>query len=114
MYPLHGCSQALRAESCQPRGLHVQGYHTEEVIGSYTDYINGIEQLDVPAFLHEGRLCGRGRAGRKTWNDEGYNLLVEVHASILQQLQIVAPYATKHIEEPRMDNEDRQEDWIMK
>ena len=59
-------------------------------------------------------MCGRGRTGRKTWNDEGHNLLAEVHANILQQLQIVAPYATKHIEELRMDNEDKQEEWVMK
>ena len=49
----------------------IQGYHTEEVMGSCTDYIHGMEQLGVPASVHEGRLCGRGRAGRKTWSDEG-------------------------------------------
>src|SRR5438128_7767371 len=97
-----------------PEGCMIQGYHTEEVIGSCTDYINGTEQLGVPASVHEGWLCGRGRVVRKTWNDEGYNLLAEVHASILQQLQIVASYATKHIEELRLDNEDKQEEWIMK
>src|SRR5438105_2854531 len=93
-----------------PEGCMIQGYHTEEVIRSCTDYINGIEQLGVPASLHEGRLCGRGRAGRKTWNNEGHNLLAEVHASILQQLQIVASYTTNHIEELRMDNEEKKEE----
>src|SRR5213595_766057 len=97
-----------------PEGCMIQGYHTEEVVGSCTDYIEGTEQLGVPASVHEGRLCGRGRVGRKTWNDEGHNLLAEVHASILQQLQIVTSYATKHINEIRMDNEDKQEEWIMK
>ena len=97
-----------------PEGYMIQGYHIEEVVGSCTDYINGTEQLGVPVSLHEGWLCGRGRAGRKTWNDEGHNLLAEVHASILQQLQIVVSYASKHIEELRMDNEDKQEEWIMK
>ena len=86
----------------------------EEVIGSCTDYIDGTKQLSVPASVHEGWLCGRGRVGRKTWNNEGYNLLAELHTSILQQLQIVRPYATKHIEKLRMDNEDKQEEWIMK
>ena len=52
--------------------------------------------------------------GRKTRNDAGHNLLVEVHASILQQLQIIVSYAIKHIDELRMDNEDKQEEWIMK
>ena len=92
----------------------IRGYHTEEVVGSCTDYIDSTQQLGVPASVHEGRLCGRGRVGRKTWNDEGHNLLAEVHASMLQRLQIVAPYATKHIKELRMDNEDKQEEWIMK
>src|SRR5437773_7739946 len=97
-----------------PEGCMIQGYHTEEVVGSCTDYINGTEQLGVPASVHEGRLCGRGRVGRKTWNDEGHNLLAEVHASILQQLQIITSYTTKHINELRIDNEDKQEEWIMK
>src|SRR5438128_11690598 len=93
-----------------PEGCMIQGYHTEEVVGSCTDYIDGTQQLGVPASVHEGQLCGRGRVGRETWN----NLLAEVHANILQQLQIVVLYATKHIEELRMDNEDKQEEWIMK
>ena len=66
-----------------PEGCVIQGYHTEEVIRSCTDYIDGTEQLGVRASVHEGRLCVRGRMGRKTWNDEGHNLLAEVHASIL-------------------------------
>ena len=55
-------------------------------------------------YMRDG--CVGRRVGRKTWNDEGHNLLAEVHASILQQLQIVASYATKHIDELHMDNED--------
>src|SRR5438034_10575359 len=97
-----------------PEGCMIQGYHTEEVVGSCTDYIDGTEHLGVPASVHEGRLCGRGRAGRKTWNDEGHNLLAEVHASILQKLQIFTSYTTKHIEKHSMDNDDKQEQRIMK
>src|SRR6266542_3683414 len=117
MYPFERYMVVLKCyvRNCaNPEGCMIQGYHTEEVVGSCTDYIKGTEQLGVPASVHEGHLCGRGRVGRKTWNDEGHNLLVEVHANILQQLQIVASYATKHIEELHMDNEDKQEEWIMK
>src|SRR5438105_281730 len=49
-----------------PEGCMIQGYHMEEVIRSCTDYIDGAEQLSVPPSVHEGRLCGRGRVGRKT------------------------------------------------
>src|SRR5437868_11115780 len=31
-----------------PEGCMIQGYHTEEVIGSCTDYIDGTQQLGVP------------------------------------------------------------------
>src|SRR5438034_9356111 len=78
-----------------PEGCMIQGYHTEEVIRSCTDYIDGMEQLGVPASVHEGRLCGRGWVGRKTWNDVGHKLLVDVHASILQQLQIFSSVGHK-------------------
>src|SRR6266498_204365 len=49
-----------------PEGCMIQAYHTEEVIGSCTNYINGTQQLGVPPSVHEGRLCGRGSVGRKT------------------------------------------------
>ena len=93
MYPFERYMAVLKRyvrNRANPKGCMIQGYHTEEVVGSCTDYIDGTEQLGVPASVHEGRLCGRGRVGRKTWNDEGHKLLAEVHASILQQLQIVA------------------------
>src|SRR5207244_4769728 len=96
------------AESCQPRGLHDSGLP----YGGSRRVVHRLHRWYAiawcPASVHEGQLCGRGRVGRKTWNDEGYNLLAEVHASILQQLQIVASYTTKHIEELRIDNEDKQ------
>src|SRR6266540_661832 len=97
MYPFEQYMAVLKRyvrNRANPEGCMIQGYHTEEVIESCTDYIDGMEQLGVPAFVHEGWLCGRGRVGRKTWNDEGHNVLAEVHASILQQLQIIASYAT--------------------
>src|SRR6266498_4975274 len=109
MYPFERYIAVLKRyvrNHANPEGCMIQGYHTEEVVGSCTDYINGTQQLGVPPSVHEDRLCGRGRVGRKTWNNEGHNLLAEVHASILQQLQIVTSYATKHIEELHMDNED--------
>ena len=68
MYPFERYMAVLKRymwNRANPEGCMIQGYHKEEVIGSCTDYINGTEQLGVPASLHEGRLCGRGRVGRK-------------------------------------------------
>ena len=86
MYPFERYMDVLKRyvqNRANPEGCMIQGYHMEEVVGSCTDYIDGTEQIGVPTSVHEGWLCGRGRVGRKTWNDEEHNLLAEVHASIL-------------------------------
>src|SRR5438105_12804602 len=117
MYPFERYMAVLKRyvrNRANPKGCMIQGYHTEEVVGSCTDYIDGTEQRSVPPSVHEGRWGGGGRGGRKTGNDEGHNLLAEVHAIILQELQMVASYATKHIDELRMLHEDKQDEWIMK
>ena len=67
MYPFERYMAVLKRyvrNRANPEGCMIQGYHTEEVVGSCTDYIDGTQQLGVPASVHEGRLCGRGRVGR--------------------------------------------------
>src|SRR5438552_10370424 len=62
MYPFERYMAVLKRygrNRANPEGCMIQGYHTEEVVGSCTDYIDGTEQLGVPASVHEGRLCGR-------------------------------------------------------
>ena len=68
MYPFERYMAILKCyvrNRANPEGCMIQGYHTKEVVGSCTDYIDGTEQLGVPASLNEGQLCGRGRVGRK-------------------------------------------------
>jgi hypothetical protein len=70
--------------------------------------------IEEEAELHEGRLRGRGRMGQKSFVDRDYNSVSEAHFSVLQQLEIVAPYIEKHLLELRRDNIGRTEAWIMK
>lgn len=48
----------------------MEGYTTEEVIESCIDYIRDRTMIGVSVPIHEGKLCGRGRMGRKTFRVE--------------------------------------------
>jgi hypothetical protein len=72
------------------------------------------KRIGLPIPLHEGRLRGRGRMGHKSFVDRDYNLVSEAHFSVLQQLEIAAPYIEEHLSELRRDNIGRAKAWIMK
>jgi hypothetical protein len=50
------------------------------------------KRIGLPIPLHEGRLRGRGRMGQKSFDDRNCNSVSEAHFSVLQQLEIAAPY----------------------
>jgi hypothetical protein len=56
------------------------------------NYIKDGKKISLPIPLHEARLRGRGRMGQKSFDDRDYNSVSEAHFSVLQQLEIVAPY----------------------
>jgi hypothetical protein len=62
------------------------------------------KRIGLPIPLHEGRLRGRGRMGQKNFVDRDYNSVSEAHFSVLQQLEIVAPYIEEHLSELQRDN----------
>jgi hypothetical protein len=95
-----------------PKDSIMEGYTTEEVVECYTDYIKDEKGIVLPIPLHEGRL--RGRICQKSFVDRDYNSVSEAHFSVLQQLEIVAPYIEKHLSELHRDNIGRTETWIMK
>jgi hypothetical protein len=64
--------------------------------------------------LHEGRLRERGRMGQKSFIDRDYNSVSEAYFSVLQQLEIAAPYIKEHLSELHRDSNGRTEAWIMK
>jgi hypothetical protein len=92
----------------------MEGYTTEEVVECCTDYIKNGKRIGLPIPLYEGRLSGRGRMGQKSFVDRDYHSISEAHFSILQQLEIVAPYIKEHLLELRRDSIGRTEAWIMK
>jgi hypothetical protein len=99
-----------------PEGSIMEGYTTEEVVECCTDYVKDGKMIGLLIPLHEGRLRGRGRGrmGQKSFDDRDYNSVSEAHFSVLQQLEIVAPYIEEHLSELRRDNNGRTEAWIMK
>jgi hypothetical protein len=62
------------------------------------------KRIDLPIPLHEGRLRGRGRMGQKSFVDRYYNSVSEAHFSVLQQLDIAAPYIEEHLSELHRNN----------
>jgi hypothetical protein len=87
----------------------MEGYTTEEVVECCTDYVKDRKRIGLPIPLHEGRLRGRGRMGQKSFVDRDYNSVSEAHFSVLEQLEIDAPYIEEHLSEVRRDNIGRTE-----
>jgi hypothetical protein len=99
-----------------PEGSIMEGYTTEEVVECCANYVKDGKMIGLLIPLHEGRLRGRGRGriGQKSFDDRDYNSVSEAHFSVLQQLEIVAPYIEEHLSELCRDNNGRTEAWIMK
>jgi hypothetical protein len=97
-----------------PEGSIMEGYTTEEVVECCADYVKDGKRIGLSIPLYEGRLRGRGRMSQKSFIDGDYNLVTEVHFSVLQQLEIAAPYMEEHLSELHRDNIGRTEAWIMK
>jgi hypothetical protein len=70
--------------------------------------------IDLLIPLHEGTLRGRGRMSQKSFVDRDYNSVSEAHFSVLQHLEIAAPYIEEHLFKLRRDNNGCTEAWIMK
>jgi hypothetical protein len=84
------------------------------VVECYADYVKDEKKIGLPITLHEGRLRGRGRMSQKSFIDRDYNSVSEAHFSVLQQLEIAAPYIEEPLLELHRDNVGRIEAWIMK
>jgi hypothetical protein len=95
-----------------PEGSIMGGYTTEDVVECCADYVKDGKRIGLPIPLHEGRL--RGRMGQKSFVDRDYNSVHEAHFSVLQQLEIAAPYIEEHLWELCRDNIGHTEVWIMK
>jgi hypothetical protein len=97
-----------------PEGSIMEGCTMEEVVECCTDYVKDEKRIGLPIPLHEGRLRGRERMGQKSFVERDYNSVSETHFSVLQQLEIAAPYIKEHLLELHRDNIGRTEAWIMK
>ena len=97
-----------------PEGSMIEGYSTEKVVECYIDSIKDSNPIGVHASRHEGRLSGRGTKGKKRFIDHDYKAVEEAHFTILQQIQLVAPYVEQHLNELYTKNQGRLYDWILK
>jgi hypothetical protein len=100
--------------SAHPEGSIMEGYTTEEVVECCADYIKDRKRIGLLRPLHEGRLRGRGRMSQKSFVDRDYDSVSEAHFSVLQQLEIAAPYIEEYLSELHRYDIGRTEAWIMK
>jgi hypothetical protein len=89
-----------------PEGSIMECYTTEEVVDYCIDYVKDGKMIGLLIPLHVGRLRGRGRGrmGQKSFVNRDYNSVSEAHFSVLQQLEIAAPYIEEHLSELHRDN----------
>jgi hypothetical protein len=92
-----------------PESSIMEGYTTGEVVECCVDYVKDGKRIGLLIPLHEGRLRGRGRMGQKSFVGRDYNSVSEAHFSVLQQLEIAAPYIEEHLSELHIDNIGRTE-----
>jgi hypothetical protein len=80
------------------------------------DYVKDGKRMGLLIPLHEGRLRERGRERmcQKSFVDRYYNSVSDAYFSVLQQLEIAAPYIQEHLSELHKDNISHIEAWIMK
>jgi hypothetical protein len=97
-----------------PEDSIMESYTSEEVVEYCADYVKDGKRIVLPIPLHEDRLRGRGRMCLKSFVDRDCNSVNEAHFSVLQQLEIVAPYIEEHLSELHRDNIGYIEAWIMK
>jgi hypothetical protein len=84
------------------------------VVKCCADYVKDEKRIGLSIPLQEGRLRGRGRMGQKSFVNRDYNSVSEAHFSVLQQLEIDAPYIKEHLSEFHRYNIGRRKAWIMK
>jgi len=101
-----------------PEGSMIEAYTTEEAIESGGPFCNNLlkDQVSIglPPLRHEGRLDGRGRMGWKSFIPPDYNVVLEAHYSILQQLEIMDPFIELHMNSIRDDNPGSTDNWVHK
>jgi Domain of unknown function (DUF4218)/Domain of unknown function (DUF4216) len=97
-----------------PEGSMIEGYNTEEVVECCQEYLKVKRGIGLPDSRHKGRLAGKGTAGKRVFIDNDFTAVEHAHYSVLQQLQMVAPYIDEHLDVIRAESNGRTEDWIMR
>ena len=76
----------------RPEGSIASAYGTEEVIDFCVDFIDDLKQIGLPESRYEGRLCGKGTLGKKSYVYTDDFLFKKAYYAVLQQSSLVDPY----------------------
>jgi hypothetical protein len=99
-------NQAFRESSM------VERYHTKEVIKCCQEYLQDKRGIILLDSWHKGRLAGKSTSWKKVFMDKNFTAVEHVHYSMLQQLQLVAPYIEEHLDVIRAESNGCTDDWI--
>jgi hypothetical protein len=96
-----------------PEGAMVRGYGTIEAVEWAMGYMDPQNPIGVPHSRHEGRLAGVGTMGKKsiTPDPDAFN---KAHFTVIQQIDLITPFANEHNQQLREENPARSEAWVAK
>lgn len=98
-----------------PQCSMIEENTTEEVFEFYNDYNEYGKLIDLSVSRHEAILFGKGTIGKRTYNDDNFELVSQAHSYLLQQLQVVESYIQQHLQQLCDQNGNNySEDSIMK
>jgi hypothetical protein len=89
-----------------PEGAIVRGYETIEAVEWAMGYMDPQNAIGVPRSRHEGRLSGAGTMGKRSVTSDA-DAFEKAHFTVIQQLQLITPFANDHKRQLREENPDR-------
>jgi hypothetical protein len=116
MFPyerIYGFLKSLVHNRLFPEGAIVRGYETIEVVEWAMGYMDPQNPIGVPRSRHEGSLSGVGTTGKRSITP-GKHAFQEAHFTVIQQLQLITPFANEHKRQLREDNPNYGRAWLAK
>jgi hypothetical protein len=116
MFPyerFYGFLKSLVHNRLFPEGAIVRGYETIEAVELAMGYMDPQNPIGVPRSRHEGRLLGVGTMGKRLVTPDAY-AFQKAHFTVIQQLNLITPFANEHKRQLREDNPNRGRAWLAK
>ncbi|XP_019154251.1 PREDICTED: uncharacterized protein LOC109150723 [Ipomoea nil] len=115
MYPFERYMKVLKGyvrNRYRPEASIVESYIAEEVTEFCTEYLAGVEAIDLSKYRHEGRSAGKGTRRCKVASMPREDI-EEAHLYILHNTSEVEPYLDEHNALIKEQNPKKTDMWIV-